>query len=88
MVKRPKDAPLASVTRLEAHQLYQNRTVDLAEIIRQAPGVAVSLNGKSEFSLRLRGMDSQRLTLLMDGVPLYEPFLPIFDLKSLAGDWP
>lgn len=80
---RPKDAPLASVTRLESQQLLVHRTVDLAEILRQAPGVAVSLNGKNEFSLRLRGMDSQRLTLLIDGVPLYEPFFAQFDLKSL-----
>lgn len=81
--RTPKEAPLASVTRLESQQLQLNRTVNLAEIIKQAPGVAVSLNGKNEFSLRLRGMDSQRLTLLIDGVPLYEPFFANFDLKSL-----
>jgi len=79
----PREAPLASVTRLEARQIQSQRTTELAEILRQAPGVTVSLNGKNEFSLRLRGLDTQRLTLLVDGVPLYEPFFSSFDLKSL-----
>ena len=79
----PREAPLASVTRLEMQPIQTQRTIELAEILRQAPGVIVSLNGKNEFSLRLRGLESQRLTLLIDGVPLYEPFFSSFDLKSL-----
>jgi iron complex outermembrane receptor protein len=79
----PREAPLASVTRLDSRQIQTQRTTELAEILRQAPGVTVSLNGKNEFSLRLRGLESQRLTLLIDGVPLYEPFFASFDLKSL-----
>lgn len=79
----PREAPLASVTRLDARQIQTQRTTELAEILRQAPGVTVSLNGKNEFSLRLRGLESQRLTLLVDGVPIYEPFFSSFDLKSL-----
>ncbi len=81
--QKPKEAPLSSVTRIESSQIQLRRTFDLAEIIREAPGVSVSLNGKNEFSLRLRGLDSQRLTLLIDGVPIYEPFFAQFDLKSL-----
>lgn len=81
--KTPRQAPLATVTRLEGTEIKLSRPTDLAEVIRQAPGVNVSLNGKNEFSLNLRGMDSQRLTLLIDGAPVYEPFFASFDLKTL-----
>ncbi len=81
--KTPRQAPLATVTRLEQAEISLNRPANLAEVVRQAPGVAVSLNGKNEFNLRLRGMDSQRLTLLIDGAPVYEPFFASFDLKTL-----
>lgn len=80
---RPKETPLASVTRLEAQQIQISRPTELSEVLRQVAGANVTLNGKNEFSLRLRGMDSSRLTLLIDGVPLYEPFFATFDLKTL-----
>jgi len=79
----PREAPLASVTLLRREEIQLNQPSQLAEVMKQAPGVTVSLNGKNEFTLRLRGMESQRVTLLIDGVPVYEPFFASFDLKTL-----
>ncbi len=79
----PREAALASVTLLRSEEIQLNQPSQLAEVIKQAPGVSVSLNGKNEFTLRLRGMESQRVTLLIDGVPVYEPFFASFDLKTL-----
>lgn len=79
----PKETPLASVTRLQIQEIQISRPTQLSEVLHQVPGASVTLTGKNEFSLRLRGMDSQRLTLLVDGVPLYEPFFATFDLKTL-----
>ncbi len=80
----PKEQPVATVTRIEQIRLDLNRPLDLAEAIRYAPGVSVTVGNKSEFTLKLRGMDARRIVLLIDGVPSYEPYYGTFDLKTVA----
>lgn len=80
----PKDQPVATVTQIGFTKLEQNRPLDLAEAIRYAPGVSVTVGSKSEFTLKLRGMDARRIVLLIDGVPSYEPYYGSFDLKTVA----
>ncbi|MCX6561683.1 MAG: TonB-dependent receptor [Candidatus Aminicenantes bacterium] len=80
----PRDQPVSTVTRIDFTKLEQNRPLDLAEAIRYAPGVYVTVGNKSEFTLKLRGMDSRRIVLLIDGVPSYEPYYGSFDLKTVA----
>ena len=82
--KAPKAQPISTVTTLDFTKLQRNRPLDLAEAIRYAPGVNVTVGNKSEFTLKLRGMDSRRIVLLIDGVPSYEPYYGTFDLKTVA----
>jgi outer membrane cobalamin receptor len=80
----PKDLPISTVTRLDATTFEKNRPVDLAEGIKFAPGVYVTLGSKDEYHLKLRGLDSRRIVLLVDGIPVYEPYFSSFDLKTVA----
>jgi outer membrane cobalamin receptor len=82
--KAPKDQPIATVTRIESTAIDANRPLDLAEAMRYAPGVNITYGNKYEFTLKLRGMDSRRIALLIDGVPSYEPYYGSFDLKTVA----
>jgi len=82
--KAPKAQPISTVTTLDFTRLGQNRPLDLAEAVRYAPGVNVTVGMKNEFTLKLRGMDSTRIVLLIDGVPSYEPYFGSFDLKTVA----
>jgi len=82
--KAPKAQPVSTVTTLGFTRIDQNHPLDLAEAIRYAPGVNVTVGNKSEFTLKLRGMDSRRIVLLIDGVPSYEPYYGTFDLKTIA----
>ena len=82
--RAPKAQPISTVTTLDFTRLERNRPLDLAEAIRYAPGVNVTVGNKSEFTLKLRGMDSGRIVLLIDGVPSYEPYYGTFDLKTVA----
>ena len=45
------------------------KPLDLSEAIRFAPGVMVSYGDKSVYTLKLRGSDSKRIALLVDGIP-------------------
>jgi outer membrane receptor protein involved in Fe transport len=80
----PKDLPISTVTRLDATTFERNRPVDLSEGIKYAPGVYVTVGSKNEYNLSLRGIDSRRIVLLVDGIPVYEPYFSSFDLKTVA----
>jgi outer membrane cobalamin receptor len=82
--KAPKAQPISTVTTLGFTSIEQNKPRDLSEIIRYAPGVSVTYGNKYEFTLKLRGMDSRRIALLIDGVPSYEPYYGTFDLKTVS----
>ena len=82
----PKDRPVSSVTVLDETQIEQVKPLDLSEAIRYAPGVSVTFGDKSVYTLKLRGVDSRRIALLVDGIPVYEPYYSTFDLKTVSAD--
>lgn len=82
--KAPKDQPVSTVTRIDFTKIEQNKPKDLSEAIRYAPGVTVTFGDKDVYTLKLRGMDSKRIALLIDGVPNYEPYYSTFDLKTIS----
>ena len=82
----PKDRPVSSVTVLDETQIEQIKPLDLSEAIRYAPGVSVTFGDKSVYTLKLRGVDSRRIALLVDGIPVYEPYYSTFDLKTVSAD--
>ena len=82
--KAPRDVPLATVTTIGVTALEQRKPLDLSEAIKYAPGVTVTVGGKGEYTLKLRGIDSGRIALLVDGVPMVEPYFGTFDLKTVS----
>jgi outer membrane cobalamin receptor len=82
--KAPKDVPLATVTTIEPTAILQQKPLDLAELLRYAPGAMVTVGGKGEYTLKLRGVDSSRIALLIDGVQMIEPYFGSFDLKTVS----
>jgi len=82
----PEDRPVSTVTILDETQIERIKPLDLSEAIRYAPGVMVTFGDKSVYTLKLRGVDSKRIALLVDGIPVYEPYFSSFDLKTIATD--
>ena len=82
----PKDRPISSVTILDETQIERVKPLDLSEAIRFAPGVSVTFGDKSVYTLKLRGVDSRRIALLVDGIPVYEPYFSTFDLKTVSAE--
>ncbi|OGD21652.1 MAG: hypothetical protein A2W03_17080 [Candidatus Aminicenantes bacterium RBG_16_63_16] len=60
------------------------KPLDLSEVIKYAPGAMVTVGNKNEYSLKLRGFDNRRIALLVDGVPVIDPYYGSFDLKTIA----
>ncbi|MBN2198698.1 MAG: TonB-dependent receptor plug domain-containing protein [Candidatus Aminicenantes bacterium] len=82
--RAPGDAPLASVARMEAREIESLKPRDLGQVLALAPGANLSIGQKNETILLLRGMDARRIVLLLDGIPVYEPYYGTFDLKTVA----
>jgi iron complex outermembrane receptor protein len=82
--KAPKDAGLATVTEIAKTSLQALKPRDLSEAIKFATGVAVTVGNKDEYKLKIRGIDSTRIALLVDGIPVVEPYYGSFDLKTVS----
>jgi outer membrane receptor protein involved in Fe transport len=82
--KTPQQQPLSSVSQIDEKKLDETDSKDLSEIMSYASGTYVSEGQKNESNIQIRGLSSNRLTLLYDGVPIYEPYFNSFDLNTLT----
>jgi vitamin B12 transporter len=72
-----------SVTVLTAAVLEQRQTRDIADVLRDVPGVAVAgVAGQTQ--IRLRGSEANHVLVLVDGIEVSDPFAGEFDIGTLA----
>ncbi|TRD10696.1 TonB-dependent receptor [Erythrobacter insulae] len=74
-----------SVQRLSAAQLEQRQTRDIADILRDVPGVAVS-SVAGQTQIRLRGSEANHVLVLVDGIEVSDPFAGEFDIGTLQAE--
>ncbi|MGB4704212.1 MAG: TonB-dependent receptor [Candidatus Saccharicenans sp.] len=82
----PEEKPLASVFIIQPGVLDLLKTKNIAEILSFAPGTYVTTGSKAESHVKVRGMDNDKSTLLLDGIPVYEPYFNLYDLKTIPTD--
>jgi iron complex outermembrane receptor protein len=82
----PRELPYAATSELKAEKIEILKPKDLTDVLSYAPGTYVSTGAKSEWSVKLRGLSTNRVTLLYDGIPVYEPYYNSFDLKAISSD--
>lgn len=68
-----------------AEQLDNRQTRDIADILRDVPGVAVAgVAGQTQ--IRLRGSEANHVLVLVDGIEVSDPFAGEFDIGTLQAD--
>ncbi|MDP8257078.1 MAG: TonB-dependent receptor plug domain-containing protein, partial [Candidatus Alcyoniella australis] len=71
---------------LGAQNVAEALAADSGSRIDAAP-TSISANGKHESLVSLRGLDPRNVAVLVDGVPIYEPYFHVLDLSKLpVGD--
>ena len=66
-------------------QIEQRQTRDIADILRDVPGVAVAgVAGQTQ--IRLRGSEGNHVLVLVDGIEVSDPFAGVFDIGTLQAD--
>ncbi len=84
--KVPRDLPYAATSELKAEKIETLKPKDLTDVLSYTPGTYVSTGAKNEWGVKLRGLGTNRITLLYDGIPVYEPYYNSFDIKTIASD--
>jgi vitamin B12 transporter len=70
---------------ITAEQLEQRQTRDIADVLRDVPGVAVAgVAGQTQ--IRLRGSEGNHVLVLVDGIEVSDPFAGEFDVGTLQAD--
>jgi len=75
----------SSVTVLDASTLSQRQTREIADILRDVPGLAVNVSpGLTQ--IRMRGAEANHTLVLVDGIEVSDPFYGEFDFSTLIAD--
>ncbi|UYV17250.1 TonB-dependent receptor plug domain-containing protein [Porphyrobacter sp. ULC335] len=70
---------------ITAEQLENRQTRDIADILRDVPGVAVAgIAGQTQ--IRLRGSEANHVLVLVDGIEVSDPFAGEFDIGTLQAE--
>jgi len=74
-----------SVSVITTEQLDQRQIRDIADVLRDVPGVAVAgVAGQTQ--IRLRGSEANHVLVLVDGIEVSDPFAGEFDIGTLAAE--
>lgn len=91
LVSASRDNPLAqtrytgSALVITADQLEARQVRDIADVLRDVPGVAVAgVAGQTQ--IRLRGSEANHVLVLVDGIEVSDPFAGEFDVGTLQAD--
>lgn len=70
---------------ITAEELEDRQTRDIADILRDVPGVAVAgVAGQTQ--IRLRGSEANHVLVLVDGIEVSDPFAGEFDIGTLQAE--
>lgn len=91
LVSASRDASLkldqftGSALVITADDLEQRQTRDIADVLRDVPGVAVAgIAGQTQ--IRLRGSEANHVLVLVDGIEVSDPFAGEFDIGTLQAE--
>jgi outer membrane cobalamin receptor len=84
--KAPRDLPYAATSELKSAKIELFKPKNLTDVLSYMPGTYVSTGAKNEWGVKLRGLGTNRITLLYDGIPVYEPYYNSFDVKTFTSD--
>jgi vitamin B12 transporter len=80
-----RDRFTGSALVITAEQLENRQTRDIADVLRDVPGVAVAgIAGQTQ--IRLRGSEANHVLVLVDGIEVSDPFAGEFDIGTLQAE--
>ena len=91
IVTASREAPVAvrnyagSVTVISDEQIQDRQARDIAEVLRDVPGIAISaVPGQTQ--VRVRGSEANHVLVLVDEIEVSDPFVGEFDIGTLQAE--
>ncbi len=78
------DNPSAATDVVTREDIEASGARSASDALRLVPGVTVEVGSRGEATLQLRGFDHHRTQVLLDGVPVAQPYDGAMDLSSLS----
>ncbi len=90
VVAAPPGVLAPTTTTLDREELVEPRKLELPELLDLTPGLNVRVGGRGEPRVDLRGFDQRSTLLLLDGVPVTDPWngivnVNLFPIEMLGG---
>lgn len=82
--KAPAQQPISRVSRIPRATIDALIPAHMDDVVNYTTGVYATDGNKNESRLMIRGLGSSRITLMLDGIPVYDPYFNSFDLKSIS----
>ena len=92
VVDEDEDPPPGTTDVMDADAIRASGVVTIGQALELLPGVSMSIGGRNEQKLWVRGYEQSNVLLLVDGVPVSDPYfgdldlgqLPIFDVARVS----
>jgi iron complex outermembrane receptor protein len=92
VVSGEDDSPPGTVDTMDAEAITASGAVNVAEALELLPGVSLSTGARNESKIWVRGYEQSNVLVLLDGVPISDPYygdldlgqLPIFDVARIT----
>lgn len=90
IVAAPPGVRAPTTTTLDREQLIEPHKLELPELLDLTPGLNVRVGGRGEPRVDMRGFDQRSTLLLLDGVPVTDPWngivnVNLFPIEMLGG---
>lgn len=82
--KTPAQMPVSRTSVIPRTTIEALTPRHMADVIHMASGAFATDGNKNESRIMVRGLSSNRMTLMLDGIPVYEPYFNSFDLKTIS----
>lgn len=77
------ELPVSSISRIDRRLIDTVARKDISEALSYTSGTFVSTGSKNEPGIRIRGLDTSKISLFVDGVPVAEPYFNSFSLGTV-----
>lgn len=84
--ENPAVEDITQVTVITAEDVKATNSHTVADALRYAPGLSVTMGRKAENNVSIHGFEQDKILVLIDGIPYYETYYGKLDLSQIPAD--
>ena len=86
VVGKSEKIEVPSITEISSLETTKKLSTNVADAVKNSPGLITSSGSKDEPHIMLRGLDQERILILYDGIPMAAPYFGDVDMSQIPLD--